>query len=102
MKLTTDDIVWEEVWLVKYGNSRILSGESVNKKQQERLMGQKIIYADVCLVGKNFVYRRINDFPEQPLYTIIVDDVSLFHINDNMANWKVAKKLKQEADKQNK
>jgi hypothetical protein len=48
----------------------------------------------VCLVGKNFVYRRINDFPEQPLYTIIVDDVSLFHINDNMANWKVAKKLK--------
>ena len=33
------------------------------------------------------VYLRINDFPEQPLYTIVYDDVQLFHVNKFGRRW---------------
>lgn len=33
------------------------------------------------------LYLRLNDFPEEPLYTIVYDDIELFHVNTFGRKW---------------
>ena len=37
--------------------------------------------------GDGKVYLRINDFPEEPLYTVVYDDIELLHVSDFGKKW---------------
>lgn len=47
---------------------------------------QRIIYTAINTNGIN-LYIRMNDFPDEPLYTLIEMDEDIIHFNDWPENW---------------
>lgn len=33
------------------------------------------------------IYLRVNDFPDEPLYTVMYEDIDIVNINDFPTNW---------------
>ena len=49
------------------------------------LNDKKVIYATI--VGKQMWSIRMNDFPDEPLYTLIADGVEVIHFNNWPSDW---------------
>ena len=50
------------------------------------------LYVYEAKVDDSIVYLRVNDFPDEPLYTVIYDDIDIVNINDFPKNWSRAKR----------
>ena len=59
----------------------------ITKKEIVWKPSKDVLHPYHAEVAGEHVKLRMNDFPEEPLYTVMHDNKELFHINDFMKNW---------------